>query len=153
MTRPCREDRALVDQVREVGPTEARRLPCENVEVDLRRKGLVFDVHVENGATAANVGAVEDHVTVETSWPKQGRVEDIWPVGGCDDDHMRIRVETVHLDQQLIEGLFPFIVPAAQAGASLSPDRIDLVNEDDAGAGLLGLVEQVAHARCSNADE
>jgi hypothetical protein len=39
----------------------------------------------------------------------------------------------------LVEGLFAFVVAAAEAGAALAADRVDLVDEDDAGRGLLGL--------------
>ena len=34
---------------------------------------------------------------------------------------------------------------AAQTGAALAAHRVDLIDEDDAGRGLLGLVEQIAH--------
>src|ERR687898_159897 len=41
----------------------------------------------------------------------------------------------------------------AQTGAALAADRVDLVDEDDAGGVLLGLLEQVAHTRGADADE
>ena len=41
----------------------------------------------------------------------------------------------------------------AQAGAALAPHRVDLVDEDDAGTGLLGLLEQIADPRGTDADE
>jgi hypothetical protein len=44
-------------------------------------------------------------------------------------------------------------VAAAQAGAALAADRVDLVDEDDARRVALGLVEQVAHAAGADADE
>ena len=61
--------------------------------------------------------------------------------------------EAVHLDQQLVEGLLALVVAAAQAGAALAADRVDLVDEDDARAVLLGLLEQVAHPGGADADE
>src|SRR5581483_1662216 len=45
------------------------------------------------------------------------------------------------------------VVAAAQAGAAVAADGVDLVDEDDAGARLLGLLEQVAHAGGADADE
>ena len=61
--------------------------------------------------------------------------------------------EAVHLDQQLVQRLLALVVAAAEAGAALAADRVDLVDEDDAGAVLLGLLEQVAHPGGADADE
>ena len=85
--------------------------------------------------------------------PQQGRVEDVGPVGGGDDDDVGVGVEAVHLDQDLVEGLLALVVRAAQPGAALAADRVDLVHEDDAGAVALGLVEEVAHAGGADAHE
>ena len=61
-----------------------------------------------------------------------------------DQDDPAANVEAVHLDQELVEGLLPFVVAAAEAGAPVAPDRVDLVHEHDGGRAGLGLVEQVA---------
>ena len=42
---------------------------------------------------------------------------------------------------------------AAQACAALTTDGVDLVDEDDAGAVLLGLLEHVANTRSTDTDE
>ena len=68
-------------------------------------------------------------------------------------DDAVVRLEAVHLDQQLVQGLLALVVPAAQAGAAVATDGVDLVDEDDAGRVLLALVEQVAHAAGADADE
>jgi hypothetical protein len=44
-------------------------------------------------------------------------------------------------------------VATAETGATLAAHRVDLVDEDDARAVLLGLLEQVAHPRGADADE
>jgi hypothetical protein len=62
-------------------------------------------------------------------------------------------VEAVHLDQELVEGLLPLVVPAAQAGAAVAADGVDLVDEDDGGRLGLGLLEEVAHAAGADAHE
>ena len=41
---------------------------------------------------------------------QQRRVEDVGPVGGGDHNHVGIGIKTVHLDQNLVEGLFSFVV-------------------------------------------
>ncbi len=53
----------------------------------------------------------------------------------------------------LVQRLLALVVAAAEARAALAADRVDLVDEDDAGSVLLRLLEHVAHARGADADE
>ena len=62
-------------------------------------------------------------------------------------------LEAVHLGEHLVEGLLTLVVSAADAGAALAADGVDLVDEDDGPAELAGAVEQVAHPRGADADE
>ena len=56
--------------------------------------------------------------------------------------------------EELIQGLLSLVVAAHdRADASRLPQRVQLVDEDDARSLLLGLGEEVAHARGSDADE
>src|SRR4029077_6901855 len=45
------------------------------------------------------------------------------------------------------------VVAAAEPGAAMAPDRVDLVHEDDAGRVLLALLEEVAHPGGADAHE
>jgi hypothetical protein len=67
-------------------------------------------------------------------------------VAAIEDDAV-VGLEAVHLDQQLVERLLALVVPAAEAGAAVTADGVDLVDEDDAGRVLLALLEEVADAR------
>ena len=148
-----RHDRGLVDQVGEVGAGEAGRALGEALERDVLVQRLALRVHVQDGDAALDVGRVDDHLAVEAAGAQQRRVEDVGPVRGGDDDDVGVRVEAVHLHEDLVQGLLALVVAAAEAGAALAADRVDLVDEDDAGRVALGLVEQVAHARGADADE
>ena len=110
-------------------------------------------MHPQHRAAAGQVGIGHRDLPVEATGPQQCRVEDVGPVGGRDEDDALPVAEPVHLDQQLVERLFALVVAAAQAGAALAADGVDLVDEDDAGAVLLGLLEQVAHPGGADADE
>ncbi len=123
------------------------------LDVDRLVERLALGVDLEDLGRGPHVGPVEDDLAVEAAGAQQRRVEDVGPVGGGDDDHVRVRVEAVHLDQDLVERLLALVVAAAQAGAALAADRVDLVDEDDARRVALGLVEQVAHAAGADADE
>ena len=102
---------------------------------------------------AAAVGPVDDDLTVEAAGAEQRRVEDVGPVRRCDQDDVVLQLEPVHLDEELVQRLLALVVAAAEAGAAMAADRVDLVHEDDARRRLLRLLEQVAHARSADADE
>ncbi len=114
-------------------------LPCECTRSTARAAGQVRVGHRD--------------LAVEAAGPQQRRVEDVGPVGGRDQDDALALAEAVHLDEQLVEGLLAFVVAAAEAGAALAADGVDLVDEDDARAVLLGLLEQVTHPGGADADE
>src|SRR6266496_365799 len=147
------EQRCLVDEVREVGAGETGRTGGERVEVDLGRDRLALGVHLQDLAAADAVRPVDDDLAVEAAGAQQCRVEDVRPVRGRDQDDVVLQLEPVHLDEELVQGLLALVVTAAEAGAAVAADGIDLVHEDDARGGLLGLLEEVADARGADADE
>ena len=102
---------------------------------------------------AANVGTRNHHAAIEAAGTQQRRIEHVGTVGGGDQDDAFVRLEAVHLDQQLVQGLLALVVSAAEAGAAMAADGVDFVDEDDAGGVLLALLEQVADAACAHADE
>ena len=88
--------------------------------------------------------------------PQQRLIEDLRAVGGAEHDHAGARVEAVHLGQDLVERLLALVVAAADVRArrgARAADGVELVDEDDRGCRLLGLREQVAHARGADADD
>jgi hypothetical protein len=91
-------------------------------------------VDLEDLRAADAVGPVDDDLAVEAARAQQRRVEDVGPVGGGDQDDVVLHLEAVHLDEQLVERLLALVVAAAEAGAAVAADGVDLVHEDDAGA-------------------
>src|SRR5918997_2930002 len=110
-------------------------------------------MHLENRATTANIRGSDRDLPVEATWSQQRRVQDVRAVGRGDEDDAAAGVEPVHFDQQLVEGLLPFVMPAAESGTALAAHRVDLVDEDDARGVLLGLLEQIADTAGTHADE
>ena len=107
----------------------------------------------QDGAAFGPVGQRDDDLAVETAGPAQRGIQGIGPVGGGQHHHPAGLVESVHLGEQLVQGLLPLVMPAAEAGAAVAADGVDLVHEDDARLVLLGLLEQVADAARADADE
>ena len=82
-------------------------------------------------------GQRDRDLAVEPSGAEQGRVEDLGPVGGAEDDDPLRHIETVHLGQQLVEGLLALVVRHDGAGpAAALTNGVDLVDENDAGGAL-----------------
>src|ERR1700691_4168750 len=148
-----RHQRRLVDQIGEIGAGEARRAARDDARIDVGGERHLAHMHLENLLAADHVGIGHDHLAIEPPGAQQRRIEHVGPVGGGDQDNAFIGLEAVHLDQQLVEGLLALVVAAAEAGAAVTADGVDLVDEDDAGRVLLALLEHVAHARGADADE
>ena len=105
---------------------------------------------------AGPVGRLHGDAAVEAAGAQQRRVEDLDAVRRADHDHVVRRREAVHLREDLVERLLALVVAAAQPAdvARARPaDRVELVDEDDRRGGLLGLLEEVAHARRADADD
>src|SRR5690242_19103414 len=100
---------------------------------------------LQNCQTPIPVWTIDSHTAVETTGTQQRLVQPIRAVGGGNDDNCLVGVETIHLDEQLVQGLLTFII-GIDARTTLTANCIKLVNKDDAGRSFLGLLEQVTHA-------
>ncbi len=148
-----REQRRFVDEVHQIGAREAGRAARDHLEVDVGRERHLADVDAQDLLAADEVGVRDHDLAVETARAQQRGIEHVGPVGRGDDDDAFVLLEAVHLDQQLVQRLLALVVAAAEAGAAMAADRVDFVDEDDAGRVLLGLLEHVAHAARADADE
>ena len=121
--------------------------------VDVLGQRHLAHVHLEDLFAATNVGQANDDLTIEPARAQQSGVKNVGPVRRRDHDDPVVRLEAVHLDQQLVQRLFALVVTAAKARAAMPADRVDLIDEDDAGRLFFRLLEHVAHPRRANADE
>ena len=110
------------------------------------RHGFACGVDLEDRFTALKVRGFDGDLAVETAGAQQSRVEDIRAVGCGDEDDVRALIEAVHLNEKLVEGLFALVVASADARASVTADRVDLVNEDDRRRCFLRTFEKITHA-------
>ena len=110
-------------------------------------------MYPEDLLPSGEVRPVDHDLSVETAWPEERGVEDVRAVGGCEHDDPALRIEPVHLDEELVQCLLALVVAASQACAALPTYGVDLVHEDDAGRVLLGLLEEVTDAAGADTDE
>ena len=143
----------FVDQVLQIGAGEARRTASQGIQIHIGIQRRTLGVDLEDTAAAAQVRRGHHHLTVETAGTQQGRVQNVGTVGGGQQDDAFVALEAVHFHQQLVQGLFAFVMATAQTGATLAAHGVDLVDEDEAGGVLLALHEQVAHTGGTHAHE
>ena len=150
---PGGQQRSLVHEVGEVGAGEPWGSPGERPDLYVLPERLAPGVDAQDLLAARQVRPVDHDLPVEPSWPEERRVEDVGAVGRGEHDDAALGVEAVHLDEELVEGLLPLVVPAAEACTALPTDGVDLVHKDDARRVLLGLLEEVPDAARADSDE
>ena len=123
------------------------------VQVDVGGDPLVLAVHRQDRQPLGQVGQGNHDLAVEAAGSQQGRVEDVRAVGGRHHDDALGGLEAVHLGQHLVERLLPLVVAAAEAGAALAADGVDLVDENDGRGLLAGRLEQIPDPRRPDPDE
>ncbi len=149
---PCRQQGRLVHEVRQVGADETRRQFGDPLQFDLVVHLDPGGVHLEDGFAPFDVGPVDEDVAVESPGPQQGRIERLGTVRGAHHDHALIGGKAVHLHQKRVERLLPLIVAARCPAATDFAQRVEFVDEDDAGRAAAGLMEHVPHAGGADAD-
>ncbi len=135
-------ERRLVAYVGYVGSREPGRLLGEEPAVELRIEFQIAQVHVEDLLALLGVGKPYLYLAVETSRAHQRLVEDVGAVGGREHYDARVGLESVHLRKELVEGVFTLVVAReSRVLAACAAYGVYLVDEDDAGGLLLGLLE------------
>src|SRR6185437_516931 len=89
-------------------------------EIDVIAKRNFLRVDLEDRFASADIGTPDNNSAIETAWAKQRRIENIGAVRRSDEDHAFVRFETIHLDEQLVQGLLAFIVTAAETRAAMA---------------------------------
>ena len=123
------------------------------LQIHVGRDLHALGVDAEDLLAAVDVGLVDQHLAIEAAGAEQRRVEHFGPVRRAHDDDALARVEAVHLGQQLIQRLLALFVAADRALHARLAERVELVDEDDAGRLGFGLLEEIADARGADADE
>ena len=126
-------DRGLIEQIFKIRTGKTCRGARDLFEIHVVTQGFVCRMDLEDVLPALHIGASDGDLAVKTAGTQDSGVQDIDAVGGRHDDDSLIDTEAVHLDQQLVEGLFAFIVGAAQSRTSAARDCVDLVDEYDTG--------------------
>ena len=147
------EQRRLVHQIRQISTRHARRTARNDFCFDIGRNRHLAHMHQQNLFTPAYVRQWHHYLPVKTARTQQRRIKHIRPVGCRNHDHARIRLKTIHLDQQLIQRLLALVVTAAQTRTALTAHRVNLVDEHNTRRVLFRVLEHVTHACRAYADK
>ena len=107
----------------------------------------------KNLLATANIRQADIDLAVKTAWPQQRLIQHIRTVGGGDNNNALIAFKAVHFHQQLIESLLALVIAAAPATATVTTDRINLVDEYNAGCLLFCLLKHIANTGCTHTDK
>ena len=143
---------SLVDEVFQVSARKTSGALRDDFQGHIRGQRLILGVDFQDLLTALDIGQAHIDLTVKAAGTEQSLIQNISTVGSGHDDDAIVGLKAIHLHQQLVQGLLALVVAAAEAGTTLTAHRIDLINKDDAGHGLLGLVKQVAHTGSTDTD-
>src|SRR5512142_3206864 len=92
-------------------------------------------------------------MSVKATGSGESRVQNIHTVGGAQHNDSVRSCESIHLDQQLIEGLILLHLAATTTDIALSSGSVDFINEDDAGSLRTRLLEELANTARPYTDE
>ena len=112
---PAGGDRRLVADAREVGAGQARRVLCDDPEIDTGRERLAAGVHGEDVAPALQVGGLDQDLAVEAARAQERGIEVSETVRGAHHDDLVARAEPVELDEELVERLVLLAVEGVAA--------------------------------------
>mmetsp|Transcript_11256 Transcript_11256/g.23560 ORF Transcript_11256/g.23560 Transcript_11256/m.23560 type:complete len:202 (-) Transcript_11256:1072-1677(-) len=150
---PCCRNGSLIHQVLQLSTTEARRPPCNGLKINIWFKWLAPCMHSKDSLSALEIRQINSNLPVKPSWPQQCIVQNVHPVSSCNGDNTWIAIKTIHLNQDLVDGLLPLIIPSSKACATLTPNCINLINENDARCILLRLGENIPHTGSSHTNK
>ena len=147
------QDGRLVHNIFQIRAGEVRRSQRDDSQINVIGQRLALGMNLQDLLAALYVGVIDHDLPVKPAGTQQRRIQNIRTVGGRHDNDALVGREAVHFNQQLVERLLALIVTAAQAGAAMTADRVDLIDENNGRRVLLRLIKQVADTARADADE
>jgi hypothetical protein len=127
-----------------VGSDVTVGLGCDGLEVNILGELHVLGVNLKDLQAASGVGNTNVDLAIEATETTKGRVDGVGAVGGGHDHNVGAGLHAVHEGEKLGDDT-PLDLTVGLV--TLGRDRIDLVDEDDRRAVLLGLLEGLAQVR------
>jgi hypothetical protein len=110
-------------------------------------------VYPEDREPGLAVRQLQGDVAIEAAGTEQSGIEHVRTVGRGEHDDRLVAFKAVQLGQNLVEGLFTFVMSAAIPCATDAADTVEFIDEDNARRALLGILKELTNARGADADE
>ena len=139
---PNRPKRRFVYDIGQLRTGSTGGHPSDFLVIHIRRHFNLLGVNPQNRFSSLQIRKFHRYSPVKPSRSRQCWIQGIRTVGRRQNNDAVVSFESVHLRQQLIQGLLPLIV-SANLAVSLFTDGIDLVDKNNARRLLLRLLEQI----------
>ena len=148
-----RQNGRFIQKVCQICAGKARGSLGHLLQVHIIGQRLISCVQLQDIFPAAHVRGSHADFPVKTSGTQNRGIEYIHAVGGRHNDNSFIHAEAVHLHQQLVQRLLPFIVAASHTGSPASCHGVNFINKYDTGRIFLRFFKQVADSGSAHADK
>ena len=150
---PYRPEGSFVDDVGQFRPGGTAGSQGDGMEVHLGIHLHIMGMNLQDGFPSLKIRQFHRHPPVEPARTEQCLIQHFRPVGGRQDDDPFAAVEPVHFRQQLVQGLFPFVVAAEGSVVPFFADGVDFIDKHNTGRLFLGLFEQIPDPGSPHAHE
>ncbi len=144
---------SFIEKIAELSSRESDRDGSDLIPVHISIEWLALRMYFEDLLAIFEGWETDGHTSIESSWSQKCLIEDIGAIGRCHDDDIGIIIESVHLGQDLIQGLLTLIMSPSDTRRSLLPDSIDLIDEYDRRGFLTSFFEKISYTGSTDSDE
>src|SRR5699024_10520217 len=129
--RARRQQGCLIEHIRQIRTRETGGALGQSVQINIYNQRLALSMNLQNFQAPLKRWSFDRYLTVETARTQQGRIQDVGTVGCSNQNDVRVLIETIHLDQQLVQCLFAFVISTTDTGATVTTNGVDLINKND----------------------
>src|SRR5271165_1756628 len=137
------QQRGFLAETFDIGPGEAFHLPGEFIEINVKRERNAAAAQAHDGGTIGSVGLIEVEYVIEAPAAHERGIDPLGTVAGGEQDHSLDVAQVVDLTEQLAENSLKN-VRTELIGAEPGRERVERVEEQDAGRGPSRLLENLA---------
>ena len=145
-------DGSLVNHIGKIRADRSAGRQCNAIQIHRFIHLDILGMYLQDLHASPKIRTIHDDTPVKASRTKQCLVQNFRTIGCTKDQNSLRGIKAIHLRQQLIQGLLPLLIAPAVLGITASSDCIDLIDKNNAGSILGGLLKQVTHTACTHAD-
>src|SRR4030095_3190721 len=122
-----------IHDICQIGPNHTGGPGCDGLQLHVTAEPDMTGMDTQESFAPTQVWPVNQYLAVKAASAHQCWVQHLGGIRSRDNNKSLGRIEPVHLNQQLVESLFPFVVTAAVTPIRTRlADGIEFVDEHDA---------------------